>query len=271
MRSCLHYKRAFTCHLLGRYDEAIVDYTMFIEYDRENVHKGYLSRGLVHNDRLEYDKALKDIKEGNHRCPKKNSYYQYCLIRAHANIGHKTEATTELKNLEATVTTANSTSNESFGRHFYYGVALYESPDYAAALQQFEKALQCRSTKLQKADTRFYMGLAYYSLGEMSKAKEEFAQTLQLNENHDRAYFKLGMMYGENDDSLPLAIKYLTRAHELTPHKYEILYERGELYYRQGKLEASLNDKRQAMQMKQSNNSSPPSSASYEVREKSSR
>ena len=110
---------------------------MFIDCDRENVHKGYLSRGLVHNDRMEYDKALKDIKEGNRRCPTKDSYYQYCLIRAQANMGHKKDATTELKNLEATATTANLTSNESFARHFYYGAALYESHGCAGALQQF--------------------------------------------------------------------------------------------------------------------------------------
>ena len=264
--SCLYYKRAFACHLVGRYAEAILNYTMFIECDeKRDVHKGYLGRGLVHTDLADYKKALEDIEKANELKPM-NTHYQYCLSRAETNIGREHDANNALKTLRTTV--ADSTSRVNFEGHYYCGVALYESEKHAAALEEFQKALLCHPTDPQSGETHFYMGLAHYSLGKISKAKGEFEQTLQLNKNHDRALFKLGMMYGENDDSLPLAIEYLTRAHKLIPHKYEILYERGEIYYRMGKLGACLNDKRRAMQMKQSDSSARPETTFYEVREK---
>lgn len=57
------------------------------------------------------------------------------------------------------------------------------------------------------------MDLAYYSLGEISKAKEEIKQTLKTNEKHGQALFQLGMTYGEDDHSLPMAVVYLTSTH----------------------------------------------------------
>lgn len=89
-----------------------------------------------------------------------------------------------------------------------------------------------------------------------------------MNKKHRRALFRLGMMHAENDQSLPVAIEHLTRAHKLIPHKSDILYERGELYYRMGKLDASLNDKGRTMRMKQAGNAARPETTCYEVRER---
>lgn len=100
--SCLYYKRAFACHLLGRYADAILNYTIYIE---KNVHKGYLGRGLVYTDLVDYKNALKDIQRAND---------------------------------------LNFPPGENFGGHFYCGATLYESKNFAAALEALEKGLHCR-------------------------------------------------------------------------------------------------------------------------------
>lgn len=269
--SSLYYKRAFVCHLLGRYAEAILNYSMFIGYGGNDLHKGYLGRSLVYTDLIDYNKALKDIQKDNRLSPKENISYQYYLLRAQINLGRKNEAKTTFHQLKATVEKDKSNPNDSSDGHFYCGVALYDLNESTAALEEFEKTLECRPNEQQNGEIHFYMGLIYHSLGQISKAEEEIEQTLKINKNPGRSLFQLGLMNNEDQKSLPLVMEYLSRAHVLLPHKSEILYERGEVSRRMDQLNASLNDKRRAMQMQQSENNSLPNRNDYEVRERRSR
>ena len=74
------------------------------------------------------------------------------------------------------------------------------------------------------------------------------------------------MIESENDDSQTAALGYLTEAHELAPHRPDILYERGELYHRMGNLDAALHDKRLALQLKGSDVDFPVLKQYYDVR-----
>ena len=266
----LYYKRAFVCHLLGRYVEAILDYSMFIEYaEKKDLHKGYLGRGLVYTDLIDSKNTLKDIQKANELSPKENVYYQYCLLRAQINLGREHDARSTLKKLETSL--GDFASGGSFDGHFYCGVARYDLKEYPDAFKHFEKAFQDNPTKSQQGELHFYIGLIYHSRGQISEAKEKIKQTLNINENHGRSLFQLGLMNSEDQNSLPSSIEYLSHAHELFPHKSEILYERGEVYHRMGQLKASLNDKRRAMQMQQSDKNSLPDRNDFEVRKRRSR
>ena len=72
---------------------------------------------------------------------------------------------------------------------------------------------------------------------------------LRYQKNHTRALFRLGLIESENDNSESGALDYLTRAHESARHRADIVYERGELHHRMGNLDASLHDKRLALQL----------------------
>ena len=110
------------------------------DFELHNVHKDQLGRGLVYTDLAYYKNALKALW----------------------------------------ATAAGSASSEYFERHLYCGMALHELKKHATALEEFEKVLQCRPNKQQKADTQFYIGLTLYSLGRISKAEEEMEQTLKI-------------------------------------------------------------------------------------------
>ncbi|UJR08372.1 hypothetical protein I4U23_012643 [Adineta vaga] len=248
--SNLYYKRAFAFQLVGRYVEAILDYTTYIEKNHHiPAHQGYLSRGLVYNDIKEYHKALDDIKFANQFCPLPSKYYLYCLGQAQFLIGQNSDAQQTFSNLAKLCKNEFNTINQSFDSFFYYGIAQYELGDYPDALKYFREALEYVQNKKHRTDTIFNIGLTAYACGDMDLAKTAFTDVIQLDENHAKAKFRLGMMLNQDDRSYNEALNLLTEAHKLAPHRSDILYERGELYYKLGQLGASIQDKRLALQL----------------------
>jgi tetratricopeptide (TPR) repeat protein len=248
----IYYKRAFAHQTLGQYAEAIIDYSLFIQYNEisdVHVHIGYLSRGLAHNDLKQYDKALQDIEKANETVPKPNMYYTYCLARTLAFLGHDDKAKIKFNELTNICRNEHTLSGQTFHNHFYYGVAAYELNDYSTALEQLNKALNNSASKRELAETNFYIGMSHYARGEIEPAKSKLREALSHEENHTRALFRLGMMESQNEDLYSKALGNLTKAHELTPHKSDILYERGELHHKMGHLDACVRDKRLALQL----------------------
>ena len=246
----IYYKRAFAYQMIGQYAEAIFNYSLFIQYNRKSdVHKGYLSRGLVYNDLKQYDKALNDIEYANKADPKPNMYYMYCLARTQAFLGRQNDAKTTFNGLANICRVEHSLSRQTFYSHFYCGVAAYELNDYSTALEQLNEALNYRVSDRELAETRFFIGLTYYTHREIEFAKTNLREALNLDKNHTRALFHLGMIESQNEDLYFEALGYLTKAHELTPHKSDILYERGELYHKMGHLDACVRDKQLALQL----------------------
>ncbi|CAF0747084.1 unnamed protein product [Adineta steineri] len=263
----IYYKRAFACQLIGRFSEAIIDYSMFIECSPSNKqHKGYLSRGLVHTELQEYDKALEDMRQANEMNPQLDMYYMYCLARAHAALGNTSEAQREFKELADYCQNEHSHSKHTYDNHFYYGIASYELNDYSVALQEFIEALNYANTQQQQADTKFYIGLTRYALGSIDDAIKDLEHVLKLDVNHKRAHFRLGMMKSENENLHSQALRHLTQAHQMTPQKSSILYERGNLHHKMGQLDACVHDKRLALKLEQTNVDQSTSRDFYEVR-----
>ncbi|CAF0901596.1 unnamed protein product [Adineta steineri] len=248
----IYYKRAFACQLIGRYSEAIIDSSMFIEYSPSNKHKGYLSRGLVHTELQEYDKALEDMRQANEMNLQLDMYYMYCLARAHAALHNTSEAQREFKELADYCRNELSQPRHTYDNHFYYGIASYELNDYSVALQEFIEALNY-ANKQQQANTKFYIGLTRYALGTIDDAIKDLEDVLKLDADHKRAHFRLGMMKSENENSYSQALSHLTQAHKLTPQKSSILYERGNLHHKMGQLDACVYDKRLAFKLEQTN------------------
>lgn len=262
----IYYKRAFACQSIGRYAEAIIDYSMFINYCPPNTqHKGYLNRGLVHAEMKQYDKALDDINRANTTHGQVSKYYVYCLARAQASAGHSDEAKSKFNELATICHDECHKQTETFDTHFYYGIALYELNSYSNALEKFREAFKRSKNERDKAETTLYIGLTHYALGDIESAKEELRHVLKYNQKHARALFWLGLIESQNNDSPSEALNYLTSAHKLTPHKSDILYERGEVHHKMGHLDACVHDKQLALQLQRTDTDASTMRHYYEV------
>ncbi|CAF2848691.1 unnamed protein product [Rotaria sp. Silwood2] len=265
--SNIYYKRAIACELIGQYAEAIIDYTMYIKQCQpSDKHKGYLSRGLVYSEIQQLNKALEDINHANKEVRQPPIYYRYCLTRAEASLKKDEEAKIIIDDFAKFCREECDKSPQTFQTYFYYGLALYELNNYNTALQQFNEALKQTSNERERLDTIFYIGLTQDALDQKELAKENLRSVLNIDKNYTRALFRLGIMDSENDDLQTEALNNLTKAHEQTPHKSDILYVRGKVYYKMGQIRACVNDKRLAFQLENANIDSATMKHYFEVR-----
>ncbi|CAF0715323.1 unnamed protein product [Adineta steineri] len=284
----LYYKRAFAHQMLGENDDAIHDYSLFIGRARDKgndiLAKGYLSRGLVYESMQRMDKAWCDINTASELTCKKNPYYEYCRERVriaiseiqddmddeHEHIngsvrenenGVVDQDKEELKNSETLASLEQQmdldlTIEESkvkYEKLFYDALLRSEQGHIEEALEKFKSASEITSDKYQKAESSFRQGLCYYELDEKTQARNSFEMAREYNPKHARAIFRLGMMQAA-DNQLKDAIKTLSLAYKYAPNDVDILYERANVYERLGKLQEAVYDRRRALQLAQSSN-----------------
>ena len=263
----IYYKRAFAYELIGQYVQAIIDYTMYIQKSKNtpNVHKGYLSRGRVYGVMKNYRKALDDIKSAIEKCQQPSKYYMYCQARAMACLGCYDSAEKEFKQLAEMCRCECERSSGLFETYFYYGLALYELKHYSEAQQQFTEALKYCRTNREKVDATFYTGLTLNAQNKIGEAKEKMKDICKLDKNYTAALFGLGMLESEEDNLLSSSLSWLNRAHELSPHRTDILYVRGEVHYKMGQIGACVGDKQLAMQIEKQNTDPTAMKNCYEV------
>ena len=186
MNSNIYYKRAFACQSIGRYDQAILDYSFFIQYSSFGQrHIGYLNRGLVYADLEKHNEALTDIEHANKEYRGSSKYYLYCLGQAQVSVGDYNQARETFQQI---VNECQKSSNEHDSL-FYGGVAFYELKDYSNALVKLNEALRCSRHNQERAETKFYIGLSYYTSGDIESARRELKEVLGYQKNHTRALF----------------------------------------------------------------------------------
>ncbi|CAF0737319.1 unnamed protein product [Adineta steineri] len=284
----LYYKRAFAHQVLGENDDAIHDYSLFIRraHDKGNhiLAKGYLSRGLVYESMQRMDKAWCDINTASELTCKKNPYYEYCRERVriaiseihddmddeHEHIndsvrenenGVEDQDNEELMNSETPASMGQQmnldvTIEESkvkYEKLFYDALLRSEQGHIEEALEKFKTASEITSNKYQKAESSFRQGLCYYQLHDNSQARNSFETARKYNPKHARTIFRLGMMQAA-DNQLKDAIKTLSLAYKYATNDVDILYERANVFERLGKLQEAVYDRRCAMQLSQSSN-----------------
>ena len=114
----MYYKRAFAYQVIGRYGEAVIDYTTYIQYEQDHKDKGYVSRGLVYTEIKRYDQALKDIERANKLSLQPSKYYIYCLGRAQMAASQYEEAQATLSHLVRICHDECSTERGTFESYF---------------------------------------------------------------------------------------------------------------------------------------------------------
>lgn len=118
------------------------------------------------------------------------------------------------------------------------GLFFYESLDYKAALEDFEKSLEIDPGNI---DYLFNLALAHEKLNQVEKAELLFDQVISLDINHAGAYFNLGNIQFKREAYLN-AISLFTIAHQLDNENSAILYNRAIAQYQIGKIDAACED-----------------------------
>lgn len=98
------YKRAFVYQNIGKNDDALKDYTEFInksrslgEQGKDYLHRGLLGRGLTYHAMRELDMAFQDINNANRWKNNSNPYYLYCRASIYSSKHEYKEAIEDLE------------------------------------------------------------------------------------------------------------------------------------------------------------------------------
>jgi len=222
----IRYKRALAYHNINKHDEAINDYTEFInqceslgEEGESELHRGLIGRGRTYQAMYELDAAMQDMNEANRLTNNNNPYYLCCRASVHVS---KYEREKAVENIE---TASHRGCDNNIDALFQRGLVLAELGRHNAALEDFRKALTLSTKPVQESDICFRCGISEHALLNKSQAFHWFERAITLHPYHAQAYYHLGMMQTEKEHYKE-ALKTLNRAHELAPQDGDILLER---------------------------------------------
>ncbi|CAF1085516.1 unnamed protein product [Rotaria sordida] len=241
----LWYKRALAYHNIGKYDEAIADYTEYINRCkslREPYHKGLIARGLTYQVMYDLDIALKDINEANTLTYNKNPYYLCCRASVYTSKNEIDKAVADLERA------SNVGCYHDVEGLFQRGIVLAELNRHNAALEDLQKALTLSSKPSQQADICFRCGLSEYVLNNKEQAFQWLSRATSLHPYHAQAYYHFGIIQTEKEQYKD-ALKTLNRAHDLSPQQSDILFQRAIINEHLGKLNDAANDRKHGIKL----------------------
>lgn len=83
--------------------------------------------------------------------------------------------------------------------HFHYGLLLLDNNDYKGALNQFNKAI---NIKTSESKYHIFKGICFKELGNIPGAKKEFLDALCFDENNADAWYQLGVIDKDPKESI---------------------------------------------------------------------
>ena len=246
------YKLAQAYYRIGRYDDAIRDYTELIQrcrvsddQDKTNLHKGLLGRGQTYQAMFELDAALVDIDEAIKLTPRNNPYYFCCRASVHAWKHNYKKAEVDLQ--RALDAGCEKDSQALLQRAIVHA----ELGKHDLALEDLQKALLLTHYPIELAEICYRSGMSELALNKRTAALRSFEQTTTLHPFHAQGYFQLGMLQADKGQ-YKHALKALDRAHELAPVQANILLERADVNRNLGHLEEADADHKRGMQLQAS-------------------
>lgn len=248
------YKLGQAYQQLGRYEDAIREYTEFIQRcklsgdaGRASMPDAYLSRGLTQQSIYELDGALKDIDEANRLVDENDAYYLCCRANLYAWKMEKSKAEDDLR--KASKIMANNDSKSLLQR----AATLKEFHDHYGALESLRKALEMSRNPVELSEICFQIGENETALNNQIQALRAYEQSAAMHPFHAGAYYQLSLIYREKKQ-YKQALKSLNRAHDLWPNDTKILLDRAEVYENLSLQKEAEDDRRRVAELRFTSN-----------------
>lgn len=266
-----YYNRGYERHMLGKYPEAITDYTKAIKLKNKNYPDGYVNRALSYEAMGDKQKATDDYAKALQLNPNHGNALFYLGMFLHR----------EGKYQEAVSYYERATQVEPGNSKIWYymGSIRYTEENYPEALAHFSKAVH-----LDPANTEalYWKGQTYIDLQDLDKAWEVMDLIIKKDPQHALAYEARAYIHYTNgnyqqaiedgEKAIRLgnttaevciyigssarilkdrakAEEFLDRALQLDPGSYYAYWARGELYYEMRKDDRACRDLRKALEL----------------------
>ena len=221
--------RGFAYQGLGRYNEAIQDFTRAIELDPKDAN-AHNNRGLAYDRLGRYYEAIRDYTRAIELDLKLANTYSGRGF-AYQGLGRYNEAIRDY-------TRAIELDPKDTFAYDYRGLTYDELGRYNEAIQDFIKAIEL-DPKLTLAYSG--RGIVYYKLGRYNEAILDFTRAIELDPKLANAYSGRGVAYlglGRYNE----AIRDYTRAIELDPKDAFAYYGRGLAYEQTKQIRNAVDD-----------------------------
>jgi tetratricopeptide (TPR) repeat protein/serine/threonine protein kinase len=232
-----YYCRGNAFQNLGRFDEAISDYTKAIELNPK-LADAWHNRGALYCDRLgQPEKALADLSKALELEPKDAE-----------NWFNRGETYTELDQPQK----ALADYNKAIELEPKFVQALNNRGNAYAKLDRPEKALADYNKAIELAPTVtrawWSRGVLYWNLGQLDKALADHTKAIEVEPDNAAIWHNRGLLYQELNE-LQKALADYTEAIELDPKYAQALSGRGSVYLSLNQPQKALADISKAIEL----------------------
>ncbi len=220
------FERANSAFSNGNYDQAAVDYSLFI-FLNPTFSQGYFNRAVNYDALGSTDQALQDLTLAlNHSAPSSQFTATVYLARAQLYL--------EQNNLDAAMTDLDASITaypEAVDSLTLRAQILAFLQSYPEALNDYDKLIQ-----LQPQQTGHYLdrGFIHAQLGHPEEALADYTQAIQLSPQDAQPYAARAMYYS-SQRSFNNALSDINNAIDLSPRQ-------GEFYLMRGSINSSVNE-----------------------------
>jgi len=177
---------------IGRYDDAVVDFSNAITFDPE---AAYHWRGRAQLKRGDYDAAIADFTKAISLDPTKSSVFSKT---AHSHVGRgeawaaKADFDRAVADFDAALRLGIRNSPHLFWNR---GLSHKAKGEFAAAIADFEQALRLPVRPIDKAAVLYELGHCHLVTGDAARARSDFEEAVRLNPSNEAARKSLGSLH----------------------------------------------------------------------------
>jgi tetratricopeptide (TPR) repeat protein len=230
---------------LNKKEEALMDYSMSIEYS-EDKSEDYYTRALFFLNNEQFESALIDLSLAiDYSIDEKSLYYNE---RAFFYKYYLKNYNAALKDYEAAFRL------DTLNRESLLGICDIKKSngEFTEALELLDKwHVNNQISDSIKCDYYITKGSILSASGEYEAALEFYSKSIDLIPNNSIAYYKRGEFYHYYLNDLSNALKDYTLAIQLDPTNIEYLLKRSDIYYKLNETKNQLNDIKAAQKNEQ--------------------